>query len=262
MGISKYSLEFKRDCIETIIKKSRSIRSVAHALGLDTGMIRRWVRFYELYGVAGLERRSNREYDLKFNLKALETIESGRFSIKESALEFNIAAEASIINWKRDYEKFGILGLENKPKGRPKIMSDYKHKKRKSDKPLTREEELLLENERLRAEIAVLKKLDALILARKKTKVIEELRKGFNLAVLLDCISMARNSFYYHQKILQKKDKYAEIKALIKKFYHRHKGRLGYRRITLLLKEKGITQSMSRKGNGLDNAIIKTSSEL
>lgn len=51
---------------------------------------------------------------------------------------------------------------------------------------------------------------------------------------------MARSSFYYHQKMLQKKDKYAEIKVLIKKVYHRHKGRLGYRRITLLLKEKGI----------------------
>lgn len=170
MGISKYSLEFKIDCVETIIRKSRSVRSVAHALGLDTGMVRRWVRFYELYGVAGLERKSNRKYDVKFKLKVLKTIESGRLSIKESALEFNIAAESSIISWKRDYEKFGILGLENKPRGRPKIMSDYKRKKRKSDKPLTREEELLLENERLRAEIAVLKKLDALILARKKPK--------------------------------------------------------------------------------------------
>lgn len=36
------------------------------------------------------------------------------------------------------------------------------------------------------------------------------------------------------------KDKYAEIKEMIKQVYHRHKGRLGYRRITLLLKEKGI----------------------
>lgn len=100
----------------------------------------------------------------------MEEIDSGRSSIKESALKFNIAAESSIINWQRNYEKFGILGLENKSRGRPKIMSDYKRKKKKSDKPLTREEELLLENERLRAEIAVLKKLDALILARKKPK--------------------------------------------------------------------------------------------
>lgn len=51
---------------------------------------------------------------------------------------------------------------------------------------------------------------------------------------------MARSSFYYHQKILEKKDKYEEIKILIKQIYHRHKGRFGYRRITLVMKEKGI----------------------
>jgi len=67
------------------------------------------------------------------------------------------------------------------------------------------------------------------------------LRQEFDLAVLLDCTSMARSSFYYHQKMLQKNDKYAEIKALIKQIYHRHKGRFGYRRITLVIKEKGIT---------------------
>lgn len=51
---------------------------------------------------------------------------------------------------------------------------------------------------------------------------------------------MARSNFYYHQKTLEKKDKYEEIKTLIKQIYHRHKGRFGYRRITLVMKEKGI----------------------
>ena len=43
----------------------------------------------------------------------------------------------------KDFITFGIAGLQPKPKGRPKSMSDYKRKKRKTDKPLTREEELL-----------------------------------------------------------------------------------------------------------------------
>ena len=51
---------------------------------------------------------------------------------------------------------------------------------------------------------------------------------------------MARSSFYYHQKMLQKKDKYAEIKTLIKKIYHRHKGRFGYRRITMAIRQNDI----------------------
>ncbi len=51
---------------------------------------------------------------------------------------------------------------------------------------------------------------------------------------------MARSSFYYHQKALNKKDKYGKVKTLIKQIYHRHKGRFGYRRITLMMKQQGI----------------------
>ena len=49
-------------------------------------------------------------------------------------------------------------------------MSNFKRKKHKSDKPLTREEELLLENEALRCENELLKKLEALIQAEVKAK--------------------------------------------------------------------------------------------
>lgn len=51
---------------------------------------------------------------------------------------------------------------------------------------------------------------------------------------------MARSSFYYHQKKSQFKDKYSQVKELIKAIYHSHKGRLGYRRITLCLNQKGF----------------------
>jgi transposase len=49
-------------------------------------------------------------------------------------------------------------------------MDNIRRKKRKSDKPLTREEELLLENEALRCENDLLKKLQALIQAEEKAK--------------------------------------------------------------------------------------------
>lgn len=50
---------------------------------------------------------------------------------------------------------------------------------------------------------------------------------------------MARSSYYYHQKN-RTADKYKDIKEIIKSIYHTHKGRLGYRRITLELKQKGF----------------------
>ena len=88
----------------------------------------------------------------------------------ELGLKFNIPDVAIIVKWKKDFANFGLEGLQPKQRGRPISMSDFKRKKRKSDKPLTREEELLKENERLRCENALLKKLDALIQARRNPK--------------------------------------------------------------------------------------------
>jgi transposase len=81
----------------------------------------------------------------------------------DCSLKFNIPDLAISLKWKKDFASFGIFGFQAKPRGRTQTLSDYKRKKRKSDKPLTREEELLKENERLRCENALLKKLDALI---------------------------------------------------------------------------------------------------
>lgn len=119
--------------------------------------------------LAVLVRMKNSTYSPRFNLKVLQSVSSG-MSIQEAARKYNIAAESSIITWRNRYEKIGILGLENKPGGRPKTMSEYKRKKRKTNKPLTREEELLEQIEYLKAENAVLKKLDALIRERKNPK--------------------------------------------------------------------------------------------
>ncbi|WP_396182986.1 hypothetical protein [Flavobacterium sp.] len=85
-------------------------------------------------------------------------------------MRFNISDVAIVVKWKKDFTNFIIDGLRPKPKGRPISMSDYKRKKRKSDKPLTREEELLKENERLRCENELLKKLQALTQARRNPK--------------------------------------------------------------------------------------------
>lgn len=51
---------------------------------------------------------------------------------------------------------------------------------------------------------------------------------------------MARSSFYYYVK-QDSSDKYEEVKKEIERIYHKHKGRLGYRRITILLRQTGLT---------------------
>lgn len=67
-----------------------------------------------------------------------------------------------------------------------------------------------------------------------------ELRHQFDLDILLSCVKMARSTFYYYSKKAGQPDKYERVKNLISRIYHDHKGRYGYRRITLLLKRYGM----------------------
>ena len=166
----KYDYAFKLECVELVLKKHYSNLYVSKLKGLDESNIRNWVSSYKNHGEFGLIPRKNQSYSVDFKLKVLKTIKKETLSMKESCLRFNIPTKSIIIKWKKDFANFGLEGLKPKQRGRPISMSDYKRKKRKSDKPLTKEEELLKENERLRCENALLKKLDALIQARRNPK--------------------------------------------------------------------------------------------
>ena len=164
---AKYSYEFKLRCVNEVLYQHKSVNSVAKSNGVDHKSVDLWLSFYQKYGKLGLLPRKNKTYSVDFKLKVLKMIKSKNLALSEACLEYNIPTKSIIIKWQKDFSTFGIAGLQPKPKGRPKSMSDYK---RKTDKPLTREEELLLENERLRCENALLKKLQALIQAEEAAK--------------------------------------------------------------------------------------------
>ena len=52
---------------------------------------------------------------------------------------------------------------------------------------------------------------------------------------------IARSTYFYHEKQSKLDDKYSDLKHQIKVIYHQHKGRYGYRRITLALRNLGLT---------------------
>ena len=60
------------------------------------------------------------------------------------------------------------------------------------------------------------------------------------MTLLLEIAQLPRATFYYQLKRMQKADKYAEAKAEIFSIYHENKGRYGYRRITVALRNKKI----------------------
>ena len=56
---------------------------------------------------------------------------------------------------------------------------------------------------------------------------------------MLRAAHMARSTYFHHEKQSKSEDKYADLKQQIQAIYHSHKGRYGYRRITLALRNIG-----------------------
>lgn len=63
---------------------------------------------------------------------------------------------------------------------------------------------------------------------------------GFRLDLLLATAKMARSTYYYQLKQLNKPDKNRIIKREIQAICYEHKGNYGYRRVTLELRNRGL----------------------
>jgi transposase len=166
----KYDYAFKLECVKLVLEKHYSYNYVSNQKGPNESNIRKWVKFYSQYGGIGLLPRKNQNYSVDFKLKVVKAIDKDLLSLRDASIRFNIPDAGIIVKWKKDFANFGLAALQPKTKGRPGSMNENKRKKRKSDKPLTREEELLLENEALRCENELLKKLQALIQAEEQAK--------------------------------------------------------------------------------------------
>ena len=68
----------------------------------------------------------------------------------------------------------------------------------------------------------------------------------FSLDILLKAIKLARSTYYYHLKQLDKPDKDQELKAEIQSIFIEHKGNYGYRRIHLELRNRGYLVNQKR----------------
>jgi transposase len=161
----KYNYDFKLRCVEEVLKKHKSVRGTAAENGISKSNLTCWISRFNKFGNEGLlPKQKNKIYSTNFKWKVIQTIQNKSISLDEACLTFKIPAQSTIISWQRRYAKEGLAGLELKPQGRLVVMN-FKRKQRKTDKPLTREEELLKELEYLRAENEILKKFNALVQA-------------------------------------------------------------------------------------------------
>ncbi len=101
----------------------------------------------------------NRRYTGEFKQKVVEIMQKEKLSYRETARQFEISDNKMVAKWERIYLEEGPEGLYIERRGRKSTGHPRKL-------PKEVEEDLLTEVQRLRAENAYLKKLNALVAER------------------------------------------------------------------------------------------------
>lgn len=152
----KYSYEKKLEVVRSVISGMDSTRSAATKLGTDHKHIRRWVALYEAHGEAGL-RIKRGSYSGDFKLSVIRYMYENHLSLFETAVKFGISSDSVVLHWDRIYSNEGPAGLYRDNRGKMNA------KPKKTNSKSRNGEDLIAENERLRTEVAYLKKLKVLV---------------------------------------------------------------------------------------------------
>ena len=169
----KLSYEDKLE-IYKLRKQGLSWPQLGQIYDVNPRNLRYMVKLMDRYGVEIVKKSKNRYYSPELKQEIInQVLLEGRTQLSVS-LEYALPNIGTLSNWLAQYKKNGYTIVE-KTRGRPSKMG---RKPKKTCKEMTELEHILEENERLRTEVAYLKKLRELrlrdeALQRKRRKQLE-----------------------------------------------------------------------------------------
>lgn len=169
--MSKYNRKLKISVAQKAINTSK--RALSAQLNISTMQIKYWASVYRIHGDKGF-LHSGKPYSIEFKSHVIKTMIQNDWSITYTSAYFDISSPGILSEWYQRYISGGINNLKPRYKGRKSMKKTSAPTKPKSPQTMT-EKELHDELEHLRAENAVLKKLEAL--AQTKASLIKKKRK-------------------------------------------------------------------------------------
>ena len=142
-----------------LIEDGMSFDAIHRKYGINFTQLRvLWAKYQE-YGVSGLQKSKNIKADYALKKEIVLDIENNHLTLHSASLKYG-ASSQRISVWLQQYRKGGLAALYSmKKRGRPPGMDRLK----KNSKPLTELERLRKEVQELKTEIALLKKVRALV---------------------------------------------------------------------------------------------------
>jgi transposase len=169
--MAKFAERLKLEIVRKYLAGAGGTEVLAQQYGVGRTSLRGWISRYREHGEAGLRRKYGR-YSAQFKLSVLRRMKDEDLSQTQAVALFDLRGGTGVVaKWQRQYDEGGPEALKPKPQGRPPNTMPTPKPPKAPPPPAddaSTLEKLRKENEYLRAEVAYLKKLEALVRAKRQ----------------------------------------------------------------------------------------------